>query len=270
MQLIIPATMIIGGCIIEKLIKQMKKISTENLNLIPNPKDLQKLCKSISALEAIICPDWEFRYYSYQKDWGVNEECFEMRSGQGDHMLILFSNKGTCINGFAYKSEMNGWKYEPIKKQKSLINKLLGLRKESKTELIQEIKRGVVTELPEVFKEFVFGEPVKSIGTTFCIWNTENESGWKTGKIEFPNDEYKDGSEHILHLLNANPLSYKEWAEERYQEELKNRELQLTFIEKIYSGISVTRELVLQFNPNFKEFEKLKNDLNEIGFDNEI
>ncbi|WMJ75347.1 hypothetical protein RCC89_19605 [Cytophagaceae bacterium ABcell3] len=61
----------------------MKQISTENLNLIPPPKELQRICKSISVLEAILCQDWEYRYYSYQKEWGQKEEVCEMRNGQG-------------------------------------------------------------------------------------------------------------------------------------------------------------------------------------------
>lgn len=99
----------------------MSKLSTENLTLLPNPIELQKICKSISALEAILCPEWEFRYYSYQKDWSETEECCEMRNGQGDHMLIFFGNNGTCINGFAHESKMNGWRKKVRLKKKSLL-----------------------------------------------------------------------------------------------------------------------------------------------------
>ena len=129
----------------------MQKPSTENLNLIPKPIELQNLCKSISAIEAIISPLWEYRYYSYQKDWSETEEFCEMRNGQGDQMLILFRNDGICINGFASESEMNGWKNVRVKEKKSLIDKLFGSKKETNTELIQRIPNGVVSELPESF-----------------------------------------------------------------------------------------------------------------------
>ncbi|MBE7635158.1 hypothetical protein F7642_12575 [Tenacibaculum finnmarkense genomovar ulcerans] len=248
----------------------MSKPSTENLNLIPNPEDLQKLCKSISALEAIISPEWEYRYYSYQKDWSESEEFCEMRNGQGDQMLIVYSKDGTCINGFAHESEMNGWKNIPIEDKKSFMDKLFGSKKETKTVLTQEIQSGVVTELPQVFNEFVFGEPVKSIGTTFCIWNTKTDTNWKIGKIDFPKDEYKDGSKDLLELLDGKPLTYKKWAEEYYEEEFENRELKLELVQKIYSGISISKELALEINPELEDFEKLKTDLNEIGYENKI
>ena len=248
----------------------MQKPSTENLNLIPKPIELQNLCKSISAIEAIISPLWEYRYYSYQKDWSETEEFCEMRNGQGDQMLILFRNDGICINGFASESEMNGWKNVRVKEKKSLIDKLFGSKKETNTELIQRIPNGVVSELPESFKEFIYGEPVKSIGTTFCIWNTGTDTDWKIGKITLPDDDYKDGSSDLLELLDGKPATYKKWAEEYYEEEFENRELKLDAVEKIYSGIIISKDLVLDINPEFEDFKRLKSDLNEIGYKNEL
>lgn len=248
----------------------MNQLSTENLNLLPNPTELQRICKSISTLEAIISPDWEYRYYSYQKDWSATEECCEMRNGQGDQMLIVFSSDGTCINGFAHDSEMNGWENIPIKEKKTFIEKLFGSKKEQTTELIQEFSKGVIDELPEVFKEFVFGEPIKSIGTTFCIWQNETDKEWKTGKVELPKNEYKDGSTDLLQLLDGNPKTYKSWAEEYYEEEFEENELRLEIVQKIYNGTIITKELVKEMNPELEDFEKLKSDLDEIGYRNEL
>ncbi|MCP4180208.1 MAG: hypothetical protein GY756_20785 [bacterium] len=231
----------------------MSKLSTKKLNLIPDPIELQKICKSISALEAIICPEWEYRYYSYQKDWSETEEFCEMRNGHGDQMLIAFSQDGTVINGFAHESRMNGWKEVKLENQE--------------TELIQEISEGVVDELPEMFKEFVFGEPVKSIGTTFCIWQTKSDNEWKIGKVELPNDEYKDGSEDLLHLLDGKPLTYKEWAEEYYEENFEESELKPELVKKIFNGEIITQELVKMINPELEDIEQLKSDLDEIGYE---
>jgi hypothetical protein len=244
----------------------MNKLSTENLTLLPNPIELQKICKSISALEAIICPEWEYRYYSYQKDWSETEECCEMRNGQGDQMLIVFGNNGTCINGFAHESEMNGWKNIPIEEKKSFAKKLFGSKQAVKTELTQIISKGVVDYLPEVFNEFIFGEPVKSIGTTFCIWQTETDKNWKIGKIDLPNDDYKDGSSDLLQLLNGDPSTYKNWAEEYYE----NDEIKLEIVEKVFNGEIITKEFVLALNPELDDFEQLKSDLNEIGYEHKI
>lgn len=212
----------------------MKKPSTQNLNLIPNPVELQSICKSIATLEAIICPEWEFRYYSYQKKWSENEACFEMRNGEGDQMLILFSNEGICINGFAHENEV-------------LLKKAIG-------------------NLPKGFEGFIFGEPVKSIGTTFCIWQTISSKKWVTGAIDCSKNDYNDGSSDLLELLDGNPSNYKEWAEEYYEEEFEEHELKLELVEKIFDNTVVFKELVKSINPELKDFEKLKMDLDEIGY----
>ncbi|WP_298516442.1 hypothetical protein [uncultured Kordia sp.] len=248
----------------------MKQLSTEHLNLLPNPRELKRICKSISALEAIICPEWEFRYYSYQKDWSETEECCEMRDGTGNQMLILFTKKGTCINGFANESKMNGWKSIQIKEEKTFVEKLFDSKKEIKTELIQEIANGVLNELPQEFNEFIFGEPIKSIGTTFCIWQTKTDENWKIGKVELPKDEYKDGSSDLLQLLDGKPLTYKNWAEEYYEENFEENELKLELVEKIFGGVVITKELVIEINPELSDFEQLKSNLDEIGYEHKI
>ena len=248
----------------------MNIISTENLKLLPKTKNLQNLCKSISVLEAIICQDWEYRYYSYQKKWSETEEFCEMRNGQGDQMLILFSEKGTCINGFAHESKMNGWKKIPINEKKSFFKKIIEKKSEPKTKTIQDIWNGILDDLPNDFKDFIFGEPVKSIGTTFCIWNIKPNNDWEIGKIEYPKDNYKDGSKDLLKLLDGNPITYKNWAEEYYEEEIENGKLKIELVEKIYNGIKITKEIVLEINPNLEDFNQLKLDLTEIGYEYEL
>ena len=218
---------------------------------------------SISALEAIISPEWEYRYYSYQKDWGEGEEFCEMRDGQGDQMLILFTKNGICINGFAHESQMNGWKQIQIEEKKSFKEKLFGTKNELKTELRQEIFNGVLDSLPEVFNEFIYGEPVKSIGTTFCIWSIEND--WKIGEIKLPNDNYKDGSKDLLQLLDGQAKTYKNWAEEYYEKEFK-----IELIESVYAGNPISKELVLELNSEIEDLEALRTELVEIGFANKL
>jgi len=212
----------------------MNKLSTQNLELIPSPNILKQNCKSISTLEAIISPEWSYRYYSYQKDWSDTEEFCEMRDGSGNHMLIIFESNNVAINGFAHESKMIG-------------------------------QKEILSNLPAVFHEFIFGEPVKSIGTSFCIWQTESDKKWQIGNIQFSTDNYKDGSTELLQLLDGNPLTYKNWSEEYYE-----KEFDLNLIKKIYSGAILTKQLVTQINPELNDFEKLKSDLNDIGYKNEL
>ncbi|WMJ75346.1 hypothetical protein RCC89_19600 [Cytophagaceae bacterium ABcell3] len=138
---------------------------------------------------------------------------------------------------------------------------MFGTRKDPKKELEQVITNGILEGLPEVFHDFIYGEPVKSIGTTFCIWQTNTDNEWKTGKINLPNDEYKDGSSDLLELLDGKPSTYKKWAEDYYDLDLEQK-----LIERIFNGEIVTKELVDKLNPELEDYGKLKYDLDEIGY----
>lgn len=206
----------------------MKKISSNYLDLLPNPIQLKGLCKTLATLEAIISPEWDYRYYSYNKDWAVGETCCQMRNGSGDEMLILFKKEGTVINGFAHESSFQD-------------------------------KDKITKSLPKEFHDFIFGEPVASIGTTFCIWNLEGNKQWVAEAHKLRND----GSEELLELLDGKPETFYQWAKEYY--DLVH--LNLNVISQIYNQVPITREIVTQLNPDLEAFNQLKKDLEEIGYD---
>lgn len=247
----------------------MKKLSTKNLGLLPKGKEFQNICKSISALEAIICPEWEYRYFSYDKNWSESEEICEIRNGLGDQLLILFSNTGIVINGFTHGSQMNGWKHILINEPSSFLKRLFNLKK-IETKLVQEMWKGMTEGLPQEFEEFIFGEPVKSTGTTFCIWQKPFGSNWEMGKVEYPNDEYFDGSTEYLSLLDGSPNTFKKWAEEYYLEQFEKSGLDLATVQQIYNQHKITLQMVEKINPELKYFHQLKSDLEEIGYENDL
>ncbi|MFY7911026.1 MAG: hypothetical protein ACOVO2_15775 [Emticicia sp.] len=249
----------------------MASISTKNLSKIPDIETLKRLCKSLATLDAIICREWEFRYYSYDKNWdkAKGEEYFEMRNGSGDEFHILFCKDGCVINGQAHESEMCNWT-EIETQPKTLKGKLSSLLGKTEKELVQTIWKGVVDELPKEFHEFIFGEPIKSKGTTFCIWRLNTDNKWNIGNINFPNDEYGDGSEDLIYILDNAPKTYKKWATEYYEETFEERKLNLEVVKQIYEHKPITKKIIEQLNPELDDIDELKNDLDEIGYEYEI
>ena len=205
-------------------------ISTKDYSLLPNRKALQTICKAISVLDAVICQEWQFRYYSYNNKWTDDEEFCEMRNGQGDQMLILFRQDGCVINGFAH-------------------------------EFKQQDKQKLTQNLPSIFDEFIFGEPVKSIGTTFCLWTTEQKD-WQVGEIE----NYEDNSEEMLSIFDGNPQTYINWATEYFEDSYVESGIPLDTVTKIYSGQTLTKKMVLTIVEELEDWEQLEADLNEIGY----
>jgi len=208
-------------------------VSTRNLESLPGIDALKKLCKAIAALEAIISPEWEYRYYSYDSQWAIGEECATMRDGEGDEYLILFNQAGAIINGLAHEAEQ------------------------------QQVSK---ENIPVEFHDFIFGEPVKSVGTTFCIWKKYDENQWHSAHNQSAQgNSYGDGSEDLLFILDENPKTYQKWAEEYYEGQLVEK-LPLHTIKQMYDGAPLTREMVLALNPALDDWPKLMADLDEIAY----
>ncbi|MCS3530544.1 hypothetical protein [Chryseobacterium sp. JUb7] len=205
-------------------------ISTKDYTLLPDPKILQTICKAISVLDAILSQEWEYRYYSYNNKWSDNEEFFEMRDGSGDQMLVLFSPKGCVINGFAHE-------YPPSDKHQLTAN------------------------LPSAFNEFIFGEPVNTIGTTFCLWATDKEN-WQTGQLQSDDDH----SAELLSIFDGNPQTYIDWATEYFEDSYKEPGIPLETVAKIYNKETLTKNMVLTLVEEPEDWQQLEADLKEIGY----
>ena len=195
-------------------------ISTHHLHL-PAPADLQRLAQSLAALDAINSPDPEYRYYTYSPEWGEQEAVFEMNDGEGDQLIVLFRPEGCAINGY-----------------------LLGYDEPVKTDLT----RG----LPAAFQEFMFGEPVASIGTTFCLWYTP-EGGWQTGTVE----DQDNGSEELLFILDGQPATYAEWASEYYTDETDRQPITAAAVAPLYQRQPLTKAMALALNNELEDWPAL-------------
>lgn len=210
------------------------------------------------------------RYYSYQKNWDISleEECMEMRNGSGDHFFVLFTKIGAIINGQAHESKMCNWTEVEIK-SKGTFQIMFGKKQ---IELKQNIWPGVVDKLPNEFQHFIFGEPIKSIGTTFCVWRKYIDNTWNKGTFSYPEDDYKDGSKDLLFILDNNPETYHQFAVDYYEDEFEcdPNKLDLDIVKYIYGHNSLTKEIVLRINPNLTDIGKLKIDLDEIGYPHEF
>lgn len=205
-------------------------ISTLNPTALPDSKVLRHLCKALAVLDAINSQEPEYRYYTYNPAWDHQEELFEMSDGEGDQMLVLFRPEGCVINGFLHEYD------QPDKVQ---------------------VTRG----LPDIFDEFVFGEPVNSIGTTFCLWYTPTH-GWQTGVVE--NEE--DGSEELLSIFDNQPTTYAEWATEYFTDETDRPPILPAAVAPIYAGEILTKAMVLALIDELEDWPQLATDLQAIGY----
>ena len=212
-------------------------ISTRNLSDLPAIQQLNRTMKSLAVLDAIVEPDWEYRYYSFNSKWDTSEEMGSMRNGQGDAWFCVFSPVGAFLKGFDHESEMSPWNQEPMR-----------------------VWPGVLGAVPEMFKRFV-QEPAFSMDdTTFCIWRSAQESGWRTGAVEYPAGEDPDGSGWMLSILRGEPELYRSWAESYYE-----RPVALQIVRHVYEHKPLTDEIIRTLNQD-RDLHGLTADLDEIGY----
>jgi hypothetical protein len=212
-------------------------ISTRNLIQLPEPRALKEITQALAMLDAIIQREWEYRYYSFNGKWSDYEEMASMRNGEGDGWYCVFSSAGVFLKGFDHESEMSPWNRED-----------------------EQVWPGVLDGIPPVFQPCAT-EPAFSMGdTTCCIWRENSESQWHIGNISFPDGDDPDGSAWMLSILDGNPLTYKEWAEQYYE-----RAIDADAIKQIYKGAPLTPALVRALNPEI-EFETVLSDAREIGY----
>lgn len=215
-----------------------RMISTRNLSLLSNVDGLRRLLQSMAVLDAILCREWLYRYYSFNNAWSDGEQMGSMRSGSGDHLFAHFSAGGCWLKGFAHESEMSPHR----------VNQ-------------PRLWPGILDDVPAEFMSCL-QEPAFGVDdVTFCIWHRYVDSGWQIGKIEFPPaTRDPDGSALLLSELDGRPESFRAWASEYYE-----REIELTAVEHFYRHSPATLELVGLLNPQMTMSE-LASDIREIGY----
>jgi hypothetical protein len=205
-----------------------------------NPKhlfsinDIRGRAKALAILDAIVSPEWEDRYYSYDKNWSDDEEMASMRNGSGDEWFILFAPFGVAIKGLDH---------------------------ESKVADNSDFKKEIAIQLPASFEPF-YNEPAFGMDSiSYCYWCELDAPYWK--KVIHPDDEFSnesDGSIEHLSLLYEKTSSYLEFADCYYEIELP-----LNIVEKIYALTPLTNQMVKSLNGNLG-FETAIEFAKEIGY----
>ncbi len=65
----------------------------------PSIAVLKSRMKALAILDAVVCQEWEFRYFSFNAQWAEGEQMASMRDGSGSHYFAVFSDAGTALVG---------------------------------------------------------------------------------------------------------------------------------------------------------------------------
>jgi hypothetical protein len=213
-------------------------ISTRNLSLLPDVDGLRRALQSMAMLDAILCPEWQFRYYSFNKAWASREQMGSMRNGRGDDFFASFSAAGCWLKGFAHEYPMSPYRENPPRPWP-----------------------GVLDSIPAEFAACL-REPAFSVeDVTFCIWRRFADPAWRVGPVQFPpGHPDPDGSEFLLSPLDGRPETYRPWAADYC-----GQDLDLAAVEYVYRHEPLITDVIARLNPEVS-LSELTADIREIGY----
>lgn len=190
-------------------------------------------------LDAILSPQWEYRYFSFNRQWdpSAQERMASMRDGSGNEYFLLFSPVGAIMKGFDHESVMSPWNRADRK-----------------------VWPGVLDAVPPEFSGFLTEPAFNLNDTTFCIWRTQSDSHWKHGPISFPEVEDPDGSEGLLWALDGKAIPYAQFAKDYFEIDVSPAS-----VESAFRHEATIAELIASLNPK-KSLDEASNEAEEIGY----
>ncbi|AVB20044.1 MULTISPECIES: hypothetical protein [Pseudomonas syringae group] len=72
--------------------------SIRDINDLPSIERVKSVAQGLALLDAIIMPDWESRYFSFNSNWdgGGKEMMASMRDGSGNELFLHFTDSGVA------------------------------------------------------------------------------------------------------------------------------------------------------------------------------
>lgn len=185
---------------------------------LPDIASLRRRSQALAMLDAIVCPEWDGRYFSFNAGWGEAEAMASMRNGSGDDWFILFGSFGAAIKGLAHETSIAGDKV-----------------------FASEVQR----QVPQAFASFLFEPAFGMDWLSYCYWRALDDLRWQ--KVVHPDpvlSRSDDGSTEYLALLFEPAASYEEYAKWYYE-----LDLPIVAIQSIYEHVPLTESLVRSLNP---------------------
>lgn len=198
-------------------------------NKIPSPEILKVRSIALAVLDAIICQEWEYRYFSYNSRWDVDSQMASMRDGEGSEYFILFLDDEAAIKGLVNGKERIG----------SVTLKKLA------------------TQMPARLVSKFIMEPAFSVSdSTFIFWMCESKPYWQSPLSTKRND----GASALMQWLLSDARFYKKWAEDYYE-----IDVDVSVVEKVFGHERLMMSDVLRLNDDV-DVDLLRNDLQEINY----
>ena len=204
---------------------------------LPDLGTTRAWARALAAVEAVVSPEWEYRYFSFDATWADDEQMASMRNGSGDEWSITFTPAGAYLRGFDHESPLSPYGQQPYR-----------------------VVAGLLEPVPPELREAA-SDPAWHLdgvpGTTLSLWRLSSDDGWHHGRPE-GSPAVPDGSE-LFDELDGDASTYTAFASDYYEVDVDQGA-----VEHVYAGRPVTEELARRLNPAC-DWRSLVDDLRAIG-----
>lgn len=200
---------------------------------LPPVTECLRRSQALAMLDAVLSPEWEDRYYSFDSRWAPGEQMASMRNGSGDHSFMLFVADGCVVKTFDHELGVDPG-------AGGLASQLTAL-------------------IPAQYREFLT-EPAFSMDAVSSIaWVDPTERQWRLALPGTP--EVGRRADDLLSLLSSgDPAAYVAWAREYHEVNVP-----LKAVQAVFRHQPLTHELVAALNDDLTLGDVMA-DANEIGY----
>lgn len=157
-------------------LKKKPTLKKAPITKLPSPQELERICKGLAALDAMLMEEWQDRYYSFNHAWNTKskQRMASMRNGSGDEWFMVFEPGGVFFKAFWHE-------YSPY-------------------EDVTKLYKGLPTKLLPQLKEPAFSMEYVTFG------------GWHDGKTWTLRGNSTGPMQEQLEILTGDPEKYRTYA----------------------------------------------------------
>jgi hypothetical protein len=152
----------------------------------------------MAILDAILMPEWQYRYYSFNAHWGQGEMMGSMINGSVTSFFALFNMHGVFLKGFDHEATAAAIP-----------------------------SRHIYRDLPAQFEPCAREPAFSPDDVTFCVWRLMDQAQWSRSRVALFAG-VSDGSTDILSMLVGVPATYRAWAIEYDERDVPLRAIERT------------------------------------------
>jgi len=204
---------------------------------LPAVAALVQRTKALAALDLILSPEWESRYYSFNSAWAASERMASMRNGSGDEWWLVFHASGwAALKGLAHESQ--AWS-------------------DGGGDLSVAIQNAFPAELTAFTHEPAFCWD----STSFGYFYLPSASCWRRANDATSFSDLDAGDDYLLRHLTGGPSDYVSFVEEYYE-----KTIPLSVVTDVFREAPITQVVISALNPEITIDDIAKELYSEIGY----